>query len=52
MGKKVFEKIFTLLQIHPCYLINWITNTSMNKHTKEAVNLLKAVFGYKEIKND
>ena len=30
-NKHIFEGIFTLLQAHPCYLINWIQKTTLHR---------------------
>ena len=51
-NKQIYEAMFTQLQIHPCYLINWITKTTVNRQPKEVIYILKTVFGDKEIKND
>lgn len=51
-NKQIYEAIFTLLQTHPCYLINWITKTTVNRQPKEVIVILKIIFGDKEIRND
>ena len=51
-NKLIYEAIFTFLQIHPCYIINWITKTPVNRQPKEVISILKTVFGEREIKND
>ena len=41
-----------MLHTHPCYLINWITKTNLNRQPKEVIHVLKAVFGERDMKND
>ena len=48
-NKQVFEAIFTQLQLHPCYLINWITKSSLNRQPKEAIHVIESVYGKEEI---
>jgi len=52
MNKQIYEKIFTYLQIHPCYLINWITQPTVNRQAKDVIYILKSVFGTKEMENN
>jgi hypothetical protein len=33
-NKQIFEAIFSLLIEHPCYIINWITKSSINRQPK------------------
>lgn len=51
-NKQIYEAIFSMLQVHPCYLINWLTKSTVNRQPREAIHILKAVYGTREIKND
>lgn len=39
-NKQLYEALFTMLQVHPCYLINWITKTTVNRQPKEVLHIL------------
>lgn len=51
-NKQFHEAIFTLLQTHPCYLINWFTKSTINRQPREVIYVLKTVFGEKEMRNN
>lgn len=44
-NRQLFEVVFTLIQIHPCYLQNLICHTPMFDEPREVKNLLTVVFG-------
>ena len=48
-NKQVFEMIYTYLQAHPCYLINWIVKTRFFEEPTELKLLLQAIFGRREM---
>jgi hypothetical protein len=49
-NRRTFERIFTCLQTHPCYLINWLTKLHLDA---QAIRyLLRTVFGPAEMLND
>ena len=48
-NRQVFEMIYTYLQAHPCYLINWITRTRFFDEPTELQLLLQAIFGRREM---
>lgn len=40
------------MQTHPCYLINWICNTTLVEEPNEIRQLISAIFGKREIINN
>jgi hypothetical protein len=40
------------LQTHPCYLINWLCNTTLAEEANEIKQLISAIFGKREIVNN
>jgi len=51
-NKHIFEGIFTLLQAHPCYIINWIQKTTLHRQPKEVLRVLLTVYGKRELRNE
>ena len=51
-NRQLFETIFTYLQIHPCYLINWIKDSKFFEEPDDLELLISAVFGKIEIKDN
>jgi len=44
-NKQIFEAIFTHLQLHPCYMINLLTKTGLNRSPKDVIRLINSVYG-------
>ena len=51
-NRQVFEAIFTYLQAHPCYVIDWIKNTKFFDDPEDLHLLLSAIYGKCEMKNN
>lgn len=49
-NKQIFEAIFTHLQLHPCYMINLLTKTGLNRSPKDVIRVVNAVYG--DLSND
>ena len=48
-NRQLFEVIFTLLQIHPCYLQNMICKTALFEEPEDIKQMLLIVFGARSI---
>ena len=51
-NRQVYEAIFTYLQSHPCYLIQWIKGPRFYGEPGDLTLLLQAIFGKREMKDN
>ena len=51
-NRQLFETIFGYLQMHPCYLINWIKDSKFFEEPDDMELLINAVFGRIEMKDN